>query len=99
MNNLDSYQRTNASRYEPISEGQYIGSTNRCSCLGYCIALIIVVSILLLPLVMQGSMIFVVGDPVLYALSLVSLYGPILICAVVIKILWDRRKRRIVAEM
>ena len=99
MRDSDTIQKTNASRYEPASGGHYIGSTNRCSCLGYCIALLVVVSILLLPLVMQGSMIFVVGDPILYILSTISLYGPFLICVVVIKILWNRRKRRILAEM
>ena len=54
-------------------------------------------SILLIPSILEGYMI--VGDPILYFLSLISLYGPIILGVVVIKILWDRRKRRILTEM
>lgn len=95
MSYRDDYQRTNASRYESTNGGQYIGSTNRCSCLVFAVALIIIVSILVLPLILEGSMIFVVGDPILYFISLVSLYGPIVVCLLIMWYVWNRREKTI----
>jgi Flp pilus assembly protein TadB len=94
MNDSDIYQRTNASRYESTSGGQYLGSANRCTCLGFCIPLFIVVSVLMLPLILQGTMIFVVGDPILYLISLVSIFGPIVMCLLIMWYAWNHVRNR-----
>jgi hypothetical protein len=75
------------------------GRSNRCSCVGIIVALVVIVILVMLPSILEGSTIFIIGDPVLYLLSLVTIYGPILICVVVIKVFLDRRKRKTLAEM
>lgn len=93
MNDPDTYQRINASRYGSTSGGQYLGSTNRCSCVGVGVAAIVVGLLITLPSILNGSMIFVgfMDNPILYILSSLSLYGPLLICGLVIWFAWKRR--------
>ena len=77
-----------------INERRY-GRNNRCSCVGVVAALIIIGFLLVIPSILEGTTVFVVGDPVLYVMSSLTLYTPIVIGALVIKILWDSLKRGI----
>ncbi|MHA1390563.1 MAG: hypothetical protein ACTSR9_19280 [Candidatus Thorarchaeota archaeon] len=90
----DGYQRTNASRYRATDARQYQPPT-KCSCTGVVVVLIVVGILITIPSILGGGIVFMVGDPFLFFLSYVSLFGPIVVCVLIIWFAWNRREKTI----
>ncbi|MHA1390319.1 MAG: hypothetical protein ACTSUZ_15400 [Candidatus Thorarchaeota archaeon] len=86
----DGYQRTNASRYRASNVRQHQPPT-RCSCTGVVVALIVIGILIAIPSILGGGIVFIIGDPFLFFISYVTLYGPIVVCVLIIWFAWNRR--------